>query len=152
MPTVLIRKTTIISYTFLLMNAAQLLAGTIEIKAQEVQIPHDLLGALRVINTRLNTSDAPVHKNEIDSYIAYTLIKEVIKELTLKAKKNLMSGRADKIREGSRAIELINEKDLNNLIEYKAYLPILKAIIGDAPVMQLHLSAIVMVVGITMES
>ena len=85
-----------------------------------------------------------------NDHLSYSLVKWISNYLTVKAKNKLMSSSIRKVHEGCWDIELINEADLDNSPQFKAYKPIIKSIIGeDAPIMRLHIKAVAMVAGMT---
>ena len=131
-------------------TATQQLAHKIVFKAKELQTTKSfLLCALQVIHVHKYSLDAMEQRLEMDHYISRALIRQLMEDLTIKAKKNLMSPLPKKMQEGCQAIELMNETDLDNNPLYKAYKPIIQSIIKDAPIMHLHLQAVAMAAGIT---
>jgi hypothetical protein len=87
----------------------------------------------------------------LDRYISYALTEYLIHQFTEQAKKCLMSKNALKIEEGARDVELLDERTLANSPYYRAYKSILRAIIGEGPVMHLHLKAVEMVAMLSLD-
>lgn len=119
------------------------LTDSIGVKAKEHPTANSLLScAVRVIDSYKDFFDVLEHKNEMDSFIAQAYTKQLIEGLILKAKKYLLSSLPKQQQQGGNLVELINEKDLDQHPEYKAYKHILYSIIGEAPVLYLHLVAL----------
>lgn len=127
-------------------SAYALLTNSIGDKAKEHPTTNGLLFcAIRVIDLYKDFFDVLEHKNEMDGFIAYAYTEELIEGLILKAKKYLLSPLPKQQQQGGNLVELINEKDLDQYPEYKAYKHILYSIIGEAPVMHLHVVALTQV-------
>lgn len=114
--------------------------------ANEFQTTNSFLScALAVIHLHKDLVDVREHKNELDGYIAQAYLKQVINELILKATQGLTSPSPFRQNRGSRLVELVNDKELDQHPEYKAYRHLLRTIVGEAPVMRLHLQALELV-------
>jgi hypothetical protein len=126
--------------------AYALLTNRIGVKAKEHPIANGLLlCAVQVVDFYKDFFDVLERKNEMDGFIAHAYTGQLIEGLIWKAKKYLLSPLPKQQQQGSNLVELINEKDLDQYPEYKAYRHILYSIIGEAPVMYLHLLALMQV-------
>lgn len=127
-------------------SAYALLTNSIGAKTKEHAPTNGLFFcAIRIIDLYKDFFDVLEHKNEMDSFIAHAYTEQLIEGLILKAKKYLLSPLPKQQQQGSNLVELINEKDLDQYPEYKAYKHILYSIIGEAPVMYLHVVALTQV-------
>ena len=127
-------------------SAYGLITNSIGAKTKEPATANGLLlCAIRIIDLYKDFFDVLEHKNEMDGFIAHAYTRQLIEGLILKAKKYLISPLPKQQQQGSNLVELINEKDLDQYPEYKAYKHILYSIIGEAPVMYLHVVALMQV-------
>lgn len=115
-------------------------------RANEFQTTNGFLScALSVIHLHKDFVDVREYKNELDGYIAQAYLKQVIKELILRATQWLSSPSPFRQKRGSRLVELVDDKELDQHPEYKAYRHLLLMIVGEAPIMRLHLQALELV-------